>query len=362
MCFCTNQGVAETLTWDGSEAVSNWSVKKNWGNGNGQSVVSNDSLIFAGNTNTTNTNDITGLTGITITFASGAGAFTLNGNSITLGGAVTNSSTSLQTVNLPVILSATQTFNAASGDLALGGVISGTGGLTKTGANKLTLSGTNTYAGATTVSAGTLALGSAGTFANSTSIVVGSAGSSGTQLDLAAKSSFSFGSGQTLSGIGTVNIGADKTVTINGTHAVGNGGVGTQTVTGNLAYGSGSIFSWDVASATSYDKVVVSGTATGSGAFDIVNTVGGYATGFWDADKTWSGIFTTGSGDLASVFGSITGTGISWDGSKGVVAGQGSFSFSGNNLNWTAVPEPTSAFAGLLLSAGLLRRRRQRTA
>jgi hypothetical protein len=39
---------------------------------------------------------------------------------------------------------------------------------------------------------------------------------------------------------------------------------------------------------------------------------------------------------------------------------EGYFSISGGTLKWTAVPEPTSALAGLLLGGGLLRRRRQR--
>ena len=43
-----------------------------------------------------------------------------------------------------------------------------------------------------------------------------------------------------------------------------------------------------------------------------------------------------------------------------LVTGQGQFSFTSNTLNWTAVPEPTSALAGLLITAGLLRRRRRK--
>ncbi|MDQ0249520.1 autotransporter-associated beta strand protein [Sphingomonas kyeonggiensis] len=46
-----------------------------------------------------------------------------------------------------------------SGDSAFAGVISGTGGLTKTGTGTLTLSGTNLYTGLTLVSAGTLRIG-----------------------------------------------------------------------------------------------------------------------------------------------------------------------------------------------------------
>ena len=49
---------------------------------------------------------------------------------------------------------------AADNNNTLSGVLSGNGGLTKTGAGTLTLSGTNTYTGMTTVRSGTLALGS----------------------------------------------------------------------------------------------------------------------------------------------------------------------------------------------------------
>jgi len=40
------------------------------------------------------------------------------------------------------------------------------------------------------------------------------------------------------------------------------------------------------------------------------------------------------------------------------VSSYGSFTIDGNSLTWTAVPEAGNALAGLLLVAGLLRRRR----
>jgi hypothetical protein len=50
--------------------------------------------------------------------------------------------------------------------------------------------------------------------------------------------------------------------------------------------------------------------------------------------------------------------GISSVASNGLVTGQGQFSYSGNTLSWTAIPELSNALVALLLSAGLLRRRR----
>ena len=50
------------------------------------------------------------------------------------------------------------TFNTSGNTATLGGTISGVGGLTKSGAGTLTLTGTNTYQGNTTITAGTLAV------------------------------------------------------------------------------------------------------------------------------------------------------------------------------------------------------------
>lgn len=156
---------AGTLVWDGGQANANWNSytgtaanQSNWNLNNIPATGLVDALQFAGSTQTTPTNNISGLTVGSITFNSGAAAFTVGGTSITLNaGGITNSSSNLQTVSLPIALGATATINAASANITMSGAISGTGnGITKTGANTLILSGANTYSGLTTVSAGTL--------------------------------------------------------------------------------------------------------------------------------------------------------------------------------------------------------------
>jgi autotransporter-associated beta strand protein len=240
------------------------------------------------------------------------------------------------------------------------------GGLTKQGAGTLTLTNTNTYTGATTIqSGGTLALTGTGSIANSSNLIV-----NGT-LDVSglSASTFTIGSSQKLSGNGTVNA-TDKTLSIAGTHAVGNS-PGQQDVTGHLNYESGSIFEWDLNATTSdpgplsnqgtYDQVAVTGDLTGSGAvFNILLGTNSFSDAFWSTNKTWSNIFTAANSfDLTSIFTSFSGAGVN---SLGVVDGRGSFTFTGGNtLSWSAVPEPGSALAGLLIGAGLLRRRRARS-
>ncbi|MET0262610.1 MAG: autotransporter-associated beta strand repeat-containing protein, partial [Rariglobus sp.] len=72
-----------------------------------------------------------------------------------------------------VLGSATLTTGGNDTSTTYSGVISGSGGFTKVGAGTQTLSGDNTYSGATTVNAGTLALGAANRIANTSGLVLG---------------------------------------------------------------------------------------------------------------------------------------------------------------------------------------------
>jgi autotransporter-associated beta strand protein len=140
---------------------NSWSNSYNW---EGVSPGSNSegiTLVFSRSTpaSTSNFNDFpagTPFKGITF---SGAAVFTLQGNRIALVGDVINNSTATQTINLDLELrGANRTFAANTRDIIVSGQISGDQGLVKTGANKLVLKAANTYAGKTTVSEGTLTL------------------------------------------------------------------------------------------------------------------------------------------------------------------------------------------------------------
>jgi autotransporter-associated beta strand protein len=165
--------------------------------------------------------DISGLTttGMSAGSIEGAGIFFLGSKALTVGG--NNLSTEV------------------TGVIADGGAFFGTGGsLIKVGSGALTLSGFNTYTGATTVNGGAL-------------IVNGS---------IAASSLLEVNAGAFVGGTGTL-----PTTQINngGTISPGNS-IGTLAVAGNLSFAPGSFYVVEV-SPTSSDRIVVNGTATLAG-------------------------------------------------------------------------------------------------
>lgn len=164
--------------------------------------------------------------------------------------------------------------STASYDMRAGSVLANLGGsvsLTKSTAGTVTLFNANGFSGNTSISGGTLALGLNGSFNSSPTITVGSAGSSGAVLDLTAKTSgFTFGSGQTVKGIGTIRMSSGNALTINGTLAAGNS-PGTLTIEGgNLVLGESSTTQYEI---NGTDNTV------GSGTNDLTTVSGSLALG-----------------------------------------------------------------------------------
>ena len=155
-----------TDTWVGGTG-NNFSTVGNWTYSSGSGpVATGDSLVFSTVGSTTPNNDLSSLSFPNITFGAGALGFTVGGNSFTLGTAgtaLTVSSANAQTINNNIALgNVAQTFSLASGNLTLGGVVSGGGNtLTISGGQTLTLSGANTFTGTTALSAGTIKVGHA---------------------------------------------------------------------------------------------------------------------------------------------------------------------------------------------------------
>jgi autotransporter-associated beta strand protein len=260
------------------------------------------------------------------------GKLALNGRSYTISNLTSNA-----TPGSPVV----ENGNATAVTLTVGnsqnlsgtyaGVIQdGTGGgalsVTKAGNGTLTLSGTNTYTGATAVNGGTL------------------------QLDGSthANSAVSIGTNGTLAGTGTVN----GTLAVSGKLAPGNAGVvDIETLTaGTTTWNAGSIWNFDLSSSGSTsDKLDISGNF-------IKGSAGTYQFDFMGSTPAWNTSYTLvdWSGTTDFVLGNFSFTNLGAG-----PYGASSFGFDGSSLTFTAVPEPTSALAGLLLTAGLLRRRRR---
>ncbi len=318
----------------------------------GLTTVSNGTLAYGIN-NAIGTGGIT-VNGATATLALGAYTDSVGTVTVASGGQITGTGTGT--------LTSTVGFEMKDGSVSAN--LAGGVALNKTTAGTITLSAANTYTGTTTISAGKLTIAAAGTINSSSAITIQGGELNYNSTTALSKAPTFSGTGGTLSGTGAIT--PAIIVTSGNTYTAGAlGGVGTQTLTGGVKFESNSIFSWDITGAASdtgsgalnagsYDQVI--GTASGSAAILNIFSNNGFSSAFWDTNKSWNNLFTTGS--LSGIFSSITGSGIVWSGGQGSVANQGYFTTNGSNLNWTAVPEPTSALAALLLGAGLLRRRR----
>ena len=295
----------------------------------------------------TGTNSYSGGTSIQSGVLQVSRAANLGTGALALSGAGTLNATASFTFGNAVSLTATNGPGGGIFDidpaqtLTLSGTISGNGALTKIGDGVLVLTGTNTYAGLTTISAGTLQLGDGGTSGSVAGDVVNNASLIFNRSDTYTFSGSITGSGDvTFMGGGTILFSSPYTgpisvnnseviltegsvttspFTINaggvlgGTATIGrltvnSGGTaapgyspGTITVNGNVTFNAGSVYQVDVTPSGAHDLILSTGLVTlSSGASVQVLAVPGQ----YPANSSYA-ILTT-SGTLTGTFGGVT--------------------------------------------------------
>ncbi len=228
------------------------------------------------------------------------GTTTVNGGGLTLSGgnAIDNTGAVVlaDTVGVVLTLSSSETIGSLAGggttggnvalgastlstgdgsNTSYGGVIGGTGGLTKLGSGTFTLTGANTYGGATTVSNGSLTLNNASGNALSDSTAV-NLDTSGANLTLSTNETIGSlagvaGSGVTLNG--TLTAGGTNATTVFAGSANGAGGL-TKVGTGTLTLSGANGFSGPV-TINAGGVTVSGGSAIANGTAVVLANVSG---------------------------------------------------------------------------------------
>ena len=316
--------------------TGNWSTAANW-TPNGTPTSAN-ALTINGNGGTS-TNDLLS-TVQSLAIASSAGSYTIagsgNGSTITLNGGIANSSSNNQTISMGINLGDNQVFQSdgnlllsgalgtsnrtltvtGAGNVAITNTISGNGAIVKAGEGTLTLNGSNTYTGATTVTAGTLTL-NGGLNNSSVTVSGGLLNQTATGTITGTGTTFSITSGNatlagnnTYTGATTISAG---TLTLfgglNNSSVTVNGGVLNQAAAGSIA-GTGTTFTLTSGNANLAGNNTYAGATTiSAGTLEIAST-GRLGGGNYAQNITNNGTFIYSGTANQTLSGVISGTGV----------------------------------------------------
>ena len=274
---------ASVDTWIGTTSGS-WADATNWQPGT--APASGDDLLFSNQgTAATTSNDIASLSVANITFDSTAQAYTLNGpNVVTLTANVTNASSNLQTLNLPVSFSGNVGLLGGTSGLTVAGALTDTG---TTGNQALTLGGIGTLTdNLVSATGGTLvvttAAGSNWTMLASGSAVTLAKG----QINLLAGGTFSFGTATSAPNLIVTAVGSDHTVGDAASSSTFNMVSGTlllktrmNTINGTVNVNGGALQVWNQFQESNGALTNVSTVNINGGSMDVRNSSGSASTG-----------------------------------------------------------------------------------